>query len=261
MTLNYSLWSALGPTSLPFWLLLIGAALLPVRRSRWGRRLIGAGLALFVVLGLLPTGFWLMRPLEMRYAAPDLDQITPRAIVVLAGGEDLPASALRGAPEFTHASERLLTGITLARRYPEAELYLVGGISLPDGTTDTDLMLQTALDLGLPRRQIKIISSTRNTCENARATVTRLGREDLSRSLLITSAFHLPRAMLCFEAVNSTLIPVPVDYRTWVLEGPTSTFRLAPVANLLLADLALHEWAGLLYYRATGRTLRLWPAD
>lgn len=261
MTVNYSLWAALGPGSLPFWLCLIGTLALPLRRSRVGMGFIAAGLLLLVLLGLLPAGFWLMRPLEMHYARPDLSRTMPRAIVVLAGGESLPASSLRGEPEFNSAGERLVTAITLARRYPDAELYLVGGVSLADGTTDTDVMLRTALDLGLPRDRIQIIGHTRNTCENARAAVATLGRRTLRQSVLVTSAYHLPRAMLCFEAVNSTIIPVPVDYQTWPLTRPTDSFRLDPLKNLELADLALHEWTGLLYYRVTGRTLRLWPRD
>lgn len=260
MTWNYSLWGAIGPGALPFWLCLIGMAALLLHRTRIGLRFTGLGLFLLLLLGILPAGFWLMRPLEMRYPMPDLAAANPPAIVVLAGGEALPASALRGAPEFNSAPERLLTGLTLARRYPEALLYLVGGISLPDDTTDTDVMLQTALDLGFEKDRIRVIDDTINTCENARAVVAEIGRPSLRRSLLVTSAYHLPRTMLCFEAVSANIIPVPVDYQTWPIRSPLDSFKLTPLTNLQLADRALHEWVGLLYYRVTGRTLRLWPA-
>ncbi|HEY4545710.1 MAG TPA: YdcF family protein [Pedomonas sp.] len=260
MTWNYSLWAAIGPGNLPFWLCLIGALALAFRRPSVGLRFTGAGLLLFILLAILPTGFWLMRPLEMRYSKPDYSGLAPPAIIVLAGGEALPASALRGEPEFNSAPERLLTGIALARRFPEAQLYLVGGITLPDGTRDTDVMLRTALGVGFERQRIRIISDTRNTCENARAATAQLGRSTLRRSILITSAYHLPRAMLCFEAVNASITPVPVDYKTWPLSSPIDSFKLAPLDNLEQVDRALHEWVGLLYYRVTGRTLRVWPA-
>lgn len=261
MTLNYSLWAVLGPGALPFWLCMGGILTMVLRRPRVGMRILGAGLLLFLLLAVLPTGFWLIRLLEMRYAEPDLSGSAPYAIVVLAGAESLTATALRGEPEFNNASERLLTGIALARRYPDADLYLVGGISLPDGTRDTDVMRTTAIALGLPPSRIHTITGTINTCENARATTARIGREDLSRSLLITSAYHLPRAMLCFEAVSGTIIPLPVDYQTWPIDKPLDSFSADPLGNLALADRALHEWAGLLYYRLTGRTLRLWPTE
>lgn len=261
MTWNYSLWAAIGPGVLPFWLCLIGMLALLLRRSRAGLRFTAAGLLLLLLLAILPAGFWLMRPLEMRYSKPDYSSLAPPAIIVLAGGEALSASSLRGEPEFNSAPERLLTGITLARHYPDAQLYFVGGVSLPDGTTDTSIMLQTALDLGLSQERIRVINDTQNTCENARAVTAQLGRPTIRRSLLITSAYHLPRAMLCFEAVNASITPVPVDYKTWPLSSPLDSFKLDPLRSLRLADLALHEWVGLLYYRVTGRTLRLWPSD
>lgn len=261
MTWNYSLWAALGPGTLPFWLCLIGALALLLNRPRAGLRFTSAGLLLFLLLAILPAGFWLMRPLEMHYAKPDYSRLTPPAIIVLAGGESLPASSLRGEPEYNSGAERLLTGITLARRYPDSQLYLVGGISLADGTSDTELMLRTALDLGLERGRIRIINDTKNTCENARAVSGELGRPLLRQSLLVTSSYHLPRAMLCFEAINAKVTPVPVDYQTWPLTNPLDSFTIDPLRNLALADRALHEWVGLLYYRLTGRTLRLWPAE
>lgn len=261
MTWNYSLWAAIGPAALPFWLCFFGAGALLARRHRIGLRLTGAGFLLFVLLAIFPAGFWLMRPLEMRYAAPDLSRADPPAIIVLAGGESLPASSLRGAPEFNSASERLITGITLARRFPDADLYLVGGITLSDGTRDTDVMRRTAVDVGLDQSRIHVINDTVNTCENARAVTADLGRRVLPQSLLVTSAYHLPRAMLCFEAVNASVTPVPVDYQTWPIKSPVGSIKLDPLNSLSLADRALHEWVGLFYYRVTGRTLRFWPAQ
>lgn len=260
MTLNYSLWAAFGPGAVPIWLCLIGIVLGLARRPRAGLRVAGIGALLFLVLAIAPTGFWLMHILENRYQAPDLAAVEPPAIIVLAGGENLHGSSIRGAPEFNAAAERILTGITLARRYSDADLYLVGGVGLPNGVVDTDVLLRTALDLGFPKARIKIINGTQNTCENARGVAALIGRDALRQSLLVTSGYHLPRAMLCFEAINMAVIPMPVDYQTWPIQPGGTGFRIDPLANLVLADLALHEWVGLFYYRVTGRTLRLWPS-
>jgi len=80
------------------------------------------------------------------------------------------------------------------------------------------------------------------------------------RWLLVTSAFHMPRAIGCFRAVGFDVIPWPVDYRT---SGPGDAWRLFPRASegLRRVDLAAKEWAGLLAYYVTGRSTALLPAQ
>lgn len=259
--MNYVLWAAVGPGAVPIWLCIFGSALILLRCPKAGMRLTLIGALLLFLTAVLPTGQWLLRPLELRYASPDFSRLSPKAIVVLTGGEALYASAQRGEPEFNHASERILTAVKLARQFPSAKLYLVGGISIPEGTTDTDVLYQAAVSLGIANNRIQIINGTSNTYENAQGAARQLRRARAGTALLVTSAYHMPRAMLCFEAANVTVIPVPVDYRASLVSQKQPSYRLALLNNLEQTDLALHEWAGLLLYRATGRTLRLWPAD
>jgi len=70
--------------------------------------------------------------------------------------------------------------------------------------------------------------------------------------LLMTSAWHMPRAMAEFEAefgpARCALIPYPVDFRT----GESTAFTEYSLAQSLLRwEIALHEWLGLVVYRAT----------
>ena len=78
------------------------------------------------------------------------------------------------------------------------------------------------------------------------------------RWLLVTSAFHMPRAIGCFRAVGLDLEAYPVDYRT---EGDASDLR--PFRHMFngmqLTDLAVKEWIGLVAYRVAGYTPELLP--
>ena len=75
--------------------------------------------------------------------------------------------------------------------------------------------------------------------------------------LLVTSAFHIPRAMGAFRAVGLDVVPYPVDYRS---HGGRMTFSFPQLhESLEIADMAVHEWIGLLYYYLTGRSPELFP--
>jgi uncharacterized SAM-binding protein YcdF (DUF218 family) len=79
------------------------------------------------------------------------------------------------------------------------------------------------------------------------------------RWLLLTSAFHMPRAVAVFRAVGFPVEPYPVDWRT---TGPADLFRPYPSVSegLRRTDVAVREWVGLLLYRLTGKTAELFPA-
>ena len=68
----------------------------------------------------------------------------------------------------------------------------------------------------------------------------------MSRVYLVTSAFHMPRALASFRAKGLTVIPAPTGI------APPVKLHLGdfiPRASSLLASyLALHEWGGRLWY-------------
>ena len=78
------------------------------------------------------------------------------------------------------------------------------------------------------------------------------------RWLLVTSAYHMPRAMAAFRAAGFPVEAYPVDWRT---RGPIDAVQ--PFGSLgeglRRTDTAVHEWVGLLAYRLTGRTAELFP--
>lgn len=258
MTGNYELWRLLGPTTWPLWLLgLACLCFLPRdpggRWSRWARGLTVAAFALFISFAVLPVGYMLIRPLETRFALVRLNA-APQDIVVLTGSEALAQSEFAARPEFTEAGERVMEGAMLAHRFPQARLWIVGGIRLP-GSKMSDVAW-TALAwrrLGIAPGRMMLVDDTRDTCGNAAGVAAR----GVGRMLLVTSASHMPRAMACFRKAGIEPEPNPVDYN---LVGPARSIWSSVPANLRRVDLAMHEWIGLLYYRLSGRTTDLFPA-
>jgi uncharacterized SAM-binding protein YcdF (DUF218 family) len=97
-------------------------------------------------------------------------------------------------------------------------------------------------------------TQSRNTCEGARFARELIRPATGTRWLLVTSAFHMPRAIACFRTVDWDVLPYPTDFKRG-----ESLFYFSAMANLQELDLALHEWIGLAYYRLTRRTRELFP--
>ena len=256
---NYTIWGLLGPATWPMWLGAIGSLeMLMAPRRAFGRAALATAVILFMLFGLSPLGLWLIRPLETRFPAAILDQAPIRDIVVLAGAEQLRISADAGRLEVSDAAERVIEGAALARQFPNAKLWIVGGIRAPGRpNTDSAWTAATWQRLGIDPKRIVAVEDTLNTCQNAEGAVS----QGLAGApLLVTSAFHMPRAIGCFRHVGIEPLPYPVDYRGWCARSLADAFSSDVLGNLSRLDVALHEWVGLVWYRVSGRTAELYPA-
>jgi len=251
-------WFVVQPSSL-IALLLVGGLVLALWRRRWGLRFVCAGATLYVIAGFSPLGHWLMLPLEDRFTRAELTAPVD-GIIVLGGAVDTLVSGDRGLTALNEAGERLTEGAVLARRFPDARLVFSGGSAkvFHRGGTEASGAQRLFARLGIAPQRLELEDRARNTAENAAFTRDVVRPAPGERWLLVTSAFHMPRAVGCFRAVGMAVIPWPVDYRT---SGPDDAWRLFPRASegLRRVDLAAKEWAGLLAYYVTGRTNALLP--
>lgn len=252
-------WFVVQPSSLIL-LLLAGGAMLTVWRRRWGLRLVLLGALAYVVAGFSPLGHWLILPLEDRFPRAELDAPV-NGIIVLGGAIDTVVSKGRRMTALNEAAERLTEGAALAKRFPQTRLVFSGGSAeiLYRGTTEAAGAKRLFARLGIAPERLILEDRSRNTAENAAFTRDLVQPQPGERWLLVTSAFHMPRAVGCFRAAGFEVIPRPVDYRT---SGSDDLRRFFPRASegLRRVDLAAKEWAGLLAYYLTGRTGVLLPA-
>jgi len=240
-------------------LLLLGALLGSFRRRGGGGRgfLLMATL-LTLTLAVVPVGAWLLLPLENRFPVPTLPERID-GIVVLGGGLEGELSAARNQPELNDAGNRLTAAATLARAHPEAKLVFSGGSGSiwQDKEPEARYAERLLLDLGVPPGQLTIERTSRTTRENAANVTALLGAQTQGNWVLITSAWHMPRAVGCFRHLGWRMIPYPVDYRT---EGKGEPWKpLDPIGGFADLSKALHEWLGLVAYRIQGATDALLP--
>ncbi|BAU92774.1 hypothetical protein MPPM_4169 [Methylorubrum populi] len=255
-------WGLITPSNL-----FPGLAFLGLTVAALGRRRIGTGLAwagvLAMLSGLTPLANWALLPLEQRFPARAGDTRPVDGIIVLSGGIDLTTSRTRGRLELNDAGERITALIALAHRYPQARLVYTGGDPSPPGrrARAPEAVLAAAYleGIGIAPARITVEARSRTTAENASEVRRLLEPHPGERWLLVTSAWHMPRAMGAFRRVGLELEPYPVDFRT---AGPFATrFTFGHAADgLHLLDVAAKEWAGLVVYRLTGHSDALFPA-
>jgi uncharacterized SAM-binding protein YcdF (DUF218 family) len=229
------------------------------RRTRTLGRVLGASAILcFLAIAALPVGPWLIRPLEDRFPRPALpDRID--GIVVLGGTIVSRVAQATGVPELNDAGDRIVMAAILAIRHPNARIVFSGGSAHVLETLDAEAHHAVTLlvSLGVPRHRIEIEPESRNTWENAVETHRLMTPRAGEAWLLVTSAWHMPRAVGAFRAAGWSMIPYPVDYR-----GPARTSRLITFdldENLQIVEKAAKEWVGLAAYRLLGRTPTLFP--
>lgn len=233
--------------------------------SRWrgaGMGLLAAAIVLLAVAGYSPLGRALILPLEDRFPRWDAGaEAPPDGIVVLGGAVDEALSAARGGTALTEGAERMTAAVALARRFPNARLVYSGGSNAlfsPKGS-EAEYAGRLWRELGIAPNRITLEDRSRNTAENAAFTKTLVNPKPDERWLLITSAYHMPRAVGLFRHEGFAVEPYPVDWRT---RGPSAVGRpFGQVSDGLAAvDLAVHEWVGLVSYWATGRIAEPFPA-
>jgi uncharacterized SAM-binding protein YcdF (DUF218 family) len=212
------------------------------RRPRLARGLVGGGVLLLLVLSLPVVGNALLRTLESEpVGAEALRQA--QAIVVLGGGR------YRQAPEYggdTVAEGTLVRLRYAARLQRETGLPLLVSGGRPDGggSSEADAMREVLVrDFGVAVRWVE--GGSNDTRQNALHSAELLGRDGVSRVLLVTHAWHMPRATRSFEAAGIAVTPAPTAFH----RGPLTPLDFVPrpegIAN---SRYALHEWIGLVWY-------------
>jgi uncharacterized SAM-binding protein YcdF (DUF218 family) len=253
-------WMLASPINLLLFGALLGVLLCYGRRARFGRALALTAILILVAAATLPVGVLLIAPLEDRFPVPPSDLPPPEGIIVLGGAIDDVTSTAHGQTVFNEGGERVTEAVILAKRYPQARVVYTSGSNSVIGGSSTEALQARKLmsQMGIAPERIAIEDKSRNTDENAGFTAAILHPIPSQHWLIVTSAFHMPRAMGVFEQAGFHPIAYPVAFRTRGHWPDHLRLTFEPVRNLRV-ELALHEWIGLVGYWASGRIDRLFP--
>lgn len=250
-------WGVLQPSNLVALLAALTLTLGLLGARNLARRAGVLALLLLVGFGILPTGQLLIRPLEDRFPRPDLSEMGPVTGIIVLGGAEAPGlTTARGITTLKDTGDRLMTARALAEEFPDAIVLATAGYR-SGGLTQAEVAGRFFMETGLDPHRLILETNSHNTWENARLSKDLVGPMAGERWLLVTSAFHMPRSVAVFKAQDWAVIPYPTDYRS----SPRNLdWTLDVAVRLREADLALHEWGGLVVYRVMGRSEEIFPA-
>jgi len=238
-----------------FWVLVFLASglLLTRRRPTLSKRLSGLALATVLLSSWTSGPEALVRELELRYPAPGTTDLQRYAGVVVLGGA-LSSSDLWEAHQqvgLNDQAERMTEAVALLRKHPHLKLLFTGGIASIDGTGVSEARRAGMFfdAMGVDPSSVLYEDASRNTYENAVYSAAVPGVDNKQAWLLLTSAFHMPRAMGVFNRAGWNVTPWPVDYR---MTPHDSWFDFSLHYGPRLWALALHEWLGFWAYRLLG---------
>lgn len=253
------IWALISPDSLLLILIVAAWLLLRTGMRRTASAVLGITCLMTITIACLPVGEWLFHPLETRFETNPPLPTDVDGILMLGGALSPALSQAWDQTETYDGAERLQAFVTLARHYPQAQLAFSGGSGNPrrQGLKEAQAIASYLQQMGLGEREVVLESRSRNTWENAVYSKALLNPDSSERWILITSAFHMPRAVGIFCQQGWPVLPWPVDHRSE--RGNLLRIQFQFAFNLLTLREATKEWTGLLAYATTGRSDSLLP--
>ncbi len=240
------------PLTIVMILILLGAIYF---RRKWGKKCLwtGIGLLFFFTnpfLSNLALLAW-----EPEYKA--FDQIENHEIgIVLTGVSNLSKTAT-DRTFFNKGADRITHTLQLYRMGKIKKILISGGQGLnpTNPNTEAKLLKDFLLMTGVPESDVMIEELAKNTRENALFTKEHLEKNRIDTGqefLLITSAFHIPRAKGCFDKVGLKTVTFPTDYYSYDMKYDIPALIIPSADSFTYWHKLVKEWIGISIYKVVG---------
>jgi uncharacterized SAM-binding protein YcdF (DUF218 family) len=206
------------------------------------------GIFILIVCSLPIVSDKLVAYLESDYQLSKPSNIEPADSIVVLSGMIRTINSKDGLDyEFGEASDRIFAGINLFKEKKAPKLILTRGklpwsVGIPEG----EYLKEIAINNGISENNILLTENVENTDQEAKA-IKKLLSDDESKVLLVTSAFHMPRARMVFEAAGINVVPFPVDFQKELSKITFMSFM--PTAKSFYGtSFFVREMIGRVYY-------------
>jgi uncharacterized SAM-binding protein YcdF (DUF218 family) len=242
---------------------LIFSTIIMLLRRKLGFLLLIISLSFYYICATPIFSNWLISsletypPLDITRVTADNNQTTKpdiQAIVVLSGGRNNNSPEYNGETVSGSSLIRLRYAAKLSKA-TNLPVIVSGGNPLEKSKTSDAELMKAALvnDFGVNSDNVWVEPNSDNTYENAEFTKAILVNKNLKNIYCVTSAYHMPRAMLSFEKVGVNAIAAPTDYLQNDISSAASNAGiltwLPSIHSYAKSRTALHEFFGLVWYK------------
>ena len=257
-TFSKVFWIIFSPDNLVFLTLCIAALVSFARKPNWAIILLRSAIIVWVIFAVLPIGMIMSSQLESRFPSNPALPEKIDGIVILGGVINASLSSIHVEPQVNGSIERVLIGAELAHRFSNARIIFTGGSGdlFNPQLREAHHAPKLFKLLGLHGERVVFEDRARNTAQNAQITFELAKPKARENWILVTSAFHMPRAVGSFRKAGWKIIPYPVDFKTSGNEEFELTFQFNGISRFARA---LHEYIGLSAYWLTDRTDTWFP--
>ena len=244
----------LSPLSWALILIFLGAPLSrrALRKGRGRPKLALLGLVVLVVFSLEPVSNALFGHLESMAVRTMDPEKHYDAVVLLGGLVDEKAMEKSRSLSVNDNIERLL-GTLAVMKEGRADYAIISGAPVDTRTpyAEAQVLADQLVLLGIPRERVIVENKAMNTRENATYSAEVARAHGFEKVLIVTSAFHMRRALACYEKAGMHVDTLPVDYRTYAPAAASGSW-LPRASHLERSTAAIREWTGFYIYRARG---------
>ena len=222
-------------------------------RLRWDRSSFYTSMLAIGWLYLCSTALFanfLSGTLEREFVPRAMSVVEKADAIVLLGGATRGDTPMGSLADLNQHADRLVHAVDLYKAGKAPVVLLTGG-GMGDGRPEALQMRDVLEVMGVPVEQVLLEKQSRDTHDNAVNSARILKDKGMHRILLVTSAYHMRRALAVFERQGLTVVPAPTDYQQLVAK-PVMPGWLPTVGSLHQSTDALHEIVGYWVYRWKG---------
>ena len=229
------------PSGMVFTLFALGLIFLYIKKEKSSKVFLSLSFFFLFLFSYPPFVNYLVENLENQYPKYDYKEDI-QYIHVLGSGHNTDTMQPISSHIGSSGTKRVLEGVIIHKRTENSKIIFTGFKGKTD-ISNAVMASQLALALGVKKEDMIINKYPKDTKEEALFAKTLIGNEPF---VLVTSATHMPRAMMLFKSLGLNPIAAPTDFHKQNFRG---YLRPPSSRDFYISTVAIHEYIGILWTR------------